>query len=279
MHFTKYTGLGNDFIFLDGQTALSVKDPFTLAKKMCDRRFGIGADGLILLLPSQQADVRMRIINSDGSEAEMCGNASRCVPLHLRRSGQTQKKAILLETLAGIIGTEVIDEKKGLVCVNMGTPRFLCGQIPMTGEADKPARNVTLNVSGQNFTGTGVSMGNPHFVIVVPDISKIDLEALGPQIENAPQFPQKTNVEYVQILSANSVRMRVWERGAGITKACGTGACATAAACLQDGKVSGKVQVILDGGTLEIAWPQQQAIFMTGPAQYVFQGDFNNDIL
>ena len=261
MRFTKYTGLGNDFVFLDGTTAEAVKNPAALARRVCDRRLGIGADGLVLLLPSKTADVKMRIFNADGSEAEMCGNASRCVPIHLRHTGKNTSKHITLETLAGPIQTEIIDEQKNWVRVNMGTPRLL-------NEA------LTVHVNGTNFCGTSLSMGNPHFVIFVQDISQIDLAAWGPKIETHNAFPHKTNVEFVQVLSNNSVRMRVWERGAGITQACGTGACATVAACVLHQKTGPNVRVILDGGELEIAWPDRQAIWMSGPAKAVFTGDF-----
>ena len=281
MHFTKYSGLGNDFVFLDGLTAKAVKDPFSLARKICDRRDGVGADGLILLLPSAKADVKMRIINADGSEAEMCGNASRCVPLHLYLMGQTQKKLITLETLAGLIKTEIVDEKKQLVRVNMGTPKLLRGQIPMTGNPEEPAQNIALKLRTQSVTGTGVSMGNPHFVIFTDDISDFNVTALGPKIENHSAFPQKTNVEFVQIISPQHVRMRVWERGVGITRACGTGACAAAVATILQGGLlcTNEVRVQLDGGDLLIEWPDHRDIFMTGPAQQTFTGDFNYDPL
>lgn len=259
MHFSKYNGLGNDFIFLDGPTALHVQDPFGLARTLCDRHTGIGADGLVLLLPSRVADVRMRIINSDGSEAEMCGNASRCVPLHLRYTGVSTARKITLETLAGLIETEIVDAKANLVKVNMGTPRQLTP--------------LTVQVDGKNWTGTCVSMGNPHFVINVPDVESFAVDYWGPLLEKHTAFPHKTNVEFVQVLSNKMVRMRVWERGAGITRACGTGACATAAACIQAGLTAKEITVRLDGGDLQIAWPEQKAILMTGPAQRVFEGD------
>lgn len=274
MKFTKYTGIGNDFVFLDGQTAQSVKNPAALAVEMCNRRFGVGADGLVLLLPSQTTDVRMRIFNADGSEAEMCGNASRCVPLHLYQRGLISKKNIVLETLAGPIYTEILDEKQGLVCVDMGRPHLTRKAIPLAGEGDDTALNISLSAAGRMWTGTAVSMGNPHFVIFVEDISKIDLQAVGPHIETHPLFPRKTNVEFVQVLDKNTVRMRVWERGAGITQACGTGACATAVAGVLTGKTSHEITVILDGGSLQIAWPQRKNLLMTGPAQKVFTGDF-----
>lgn len=275
MEFTKYTGLGNDFIFLDGPTALSVKDPFALAKRLCDRRFGIGADGLVLLLPSQHADIRMRIINSDGTEAEMCGNASRCVPLHLWARRLIDKQQIALETLAGDIRVEILDAPKGLVRVNMGWPRLTRGAIPMQGDPREQAFNVPLEVDGSVWTGTAVSMGNPHFVIFVEDISKVELEKWGPKLETHPAFPHKTNVEFVQVLDDKNVRMRVWERGAGITQACGTGACATAVACVAVLKMPPEITVHLDGGDLQIAWPKQKEVWMTGPAKEVFRGEID----
>ncbi len=278
MQFTKYTGLGNDFIFLDTPQAQALRDPFHAAKVLCDRHTGIGADGLILLLPSDKADVQMRIINSDGSEAEMCGNASRCVPLHLVRHGLTAKRQITLDTLAGLIRTEIVDEKNGLVRVNMGTPRLMRGEIPMDGPANEKAIGVTLQAADREFTGTAVSMGNPHFVIFVKDINLVLLEKWGPALENHPAFPRKTNVEFVQVLDNQTVRMRVWERGAGITQACGTGACATAVACVLNHQTVPDITVQLDGGNLQIAWPDQQDVWMTGPAREVFSGAYLGDL-
>lgn len=259
MHFTKYNGLGNDFIFLDGTTALNVNEPAALARALCNRYTGIGADGLVLLLPSKIADVRMRIINSDGSEAEMCGNASRCVPLHLRTAGLFTKKHITLETLAGLIDTEIIDEHKPLVRVNMGMPKEISA--------------LTVQVEGRAFTGMNVSMGNPHFVILLKDLAAFPVEHWGPLLETHSAFVHKTNVEFVQVLDENTVRMRVWERGAGITRACGTGACATAVACISQELNRDPLTVKLDGGDLQIDWPERKEIFMTGPAQKVFEGD------
>lgn len=273
MKFTKYSGLGNDFVFLDGPAALAVQDPAALARRVCNRRTGIGADGLVLLLPSDKADVRMRIFNADGSEAEMCGNASRCVPLHLLRRGQTDKKQITLDTLAGLIRTEIIDENRGLVRVDMGMPRLKRGDIPMTGDPTQNAMWIEVEIDGQKLVGTGVSMGNPHFVILVDDIYNVPLEKWGPLLETHPLFPQKTNVEFVQVLNETTLRMRVWERGAGITMACGTGACATAVACMLNGKTHDEVTVQLDGGNLQIAWPESKHVLMTGPAQEIFTGE------
>ena len=205
----------------------------------------------------------------------MCGNASRCVPLHLLSCGMTNKKQIILETLAGEIQTEVIDFTKGLVRVNMGRPRLTRGEIPMQGDPRERAIDVPLNVNGTEWRGTAVSMGNPHFVIFVEDIAKIELEKWGPRLEKHPSFPRKTNVEFVQILDDKSVRMRVWERGAGITQACGTGACATAVACVLNRKTKTEIIVHLDGGDLQIAWPNKEEVWMTGPAKKVFKGEID----
>lgn len=274
MYFTKYTGLGNDFVFLDGQTAQDITNPSLLAQKICDRRFGVGADGLVLLLPSQKADVRMRIINSDGSEAEMCGNASRCVPLHLYRRGLSHRRDVSLETLAGIIHTEIVDECCGLVRVDMGPARLTRAEIPMDGFPTERAINVPVEVCGQTLYGTAVSMGNPHFVIFTDEVEKIPLAQWGPAIEKSPLFPHKTNVEFVQVLNEHTLRMRVWERGAGITQACGTGACAAAVASVLNNKTAAQVSVKLDGGDLQIEWPEQKRVLMTGLAQEVFTGDY-----
>ena len=275
MQFTKYTGLGNDFVILDGKTARNVQDPCALAQKICDRHFGVGADGLVLLLPSEKADMRMQIINSDGSEAEMCGNATRCVALHLYRRGIVLKKQISLETLAGIIHTDIIDDVTGMVRVDMGVPRLKRGEIPMTGIASERAVNVPLRACGTEFCGTAVSMGNPHFVVFVPNAEKAPVETWGPALETHEAFPRKTNVEFVHVINDRTVRMRVWERGAGITKACGTGACATAVACVLNRKTIEQVTVKLDGGDLWSDWPAGKPnIFMTGPAAEVFTGDY-----
>ena len=277
MQFTKYTGLGNDFVLLDGAAATDLKNPSALAKTICNRRFGVGADGLVLLSPSDKADIKMRIFNSDGSEAEMCGNASRCVALHLFRRKMGKKKQISLDTLAGIIRTDITDEARGLVRVDMGVPHLTKGEIPMTGNPAETAVNFPLTAAGQTFYATAVSMGNPHLVIFTPDISKVPLSVWGPQLETHPLFPRKTNVEFVQVLDDKTVRMRVWERGAGITLACGTGSCATAVACILNHKTEKNITVKLDGGDLFIEWPDKKNIFMTGLAQAVFTGDYWGD--
>ena len=277
MHFIKYQGLGNDFIFVDAQKE-KFSDLSHAAQILCDRRFGIGADGLILIHTSTCADVRMQIINSDGSEAEMCGNASRCAPLFCKEIGKQVNEKFVLETLAGPIVTQVKDWQKGWVTVDMGAPRLNRSQIPMLGKPDEKAIEDLITVDGINWCGTAVSMGNPHFVIFVPDINKVDISTIGPKIEKHPAFPQKTNVEFVQKIDEHTLRMRVWERGAGITQACGTGSCATAVAAILTGRTKEKVRVLLDGGELEIDWTGQNHVFMTGPAQKVFEGEYTHNL-
>ena len=277
MKFTKYSGLGNDFILVNGFKE-NIKDPFTAAQKLCDRHLGIGADGLVLVQPSETADLRMKIFNSDGSEAEMCGNASRCVPLFARKEGLTDKTTLTLETLAGPIKTEIKDSHLGLVSVDMGVPRLLRGQIPMTGDPTDTAVDVPLEVGGAVRYGTAVSMGNPHFVMFGPDVEYAQLRELGPLVEKNPAFPAKTNVEFVTVIDPQTLRMRVWERGAGITRACGTGACASVVAAVINGKTERRVTVKLDGGDLLIDWPEQKNIFMTGPAEEIFEGEWKSEL-
>lgn len=277
MQFTKYNGLGNDFVFVN-TFKQTLQDPFRAAKILCDRRRGIGADGLILIGPSTVNDVRMRVINADGSEAQMCGNASRCVPFFVREQGILAKSELTLETLAGPIYTKIVDEAQHLVTVDMGIPRLLRGQIPMTGDPSECAIDIPLQMPAEVVYGTAVSMGNPHFVMFGPDAEHVPVEIYGPQVENHKMFPQKTNVEFVTVLDENTVRMRVWERGAGITQACGTGACASVVAAVISGKTSRRVTVKLDGGALQIDWPEQKHIFMTGPAEKTFTGTWEKPL-
>lgn len=275
MHFVKYHGLGNDFVIVDASRE-TLPDFARAARKLCDRRFGVGADGLVLLWPQDGANVRMRIFNSDGSEAEMCGNASRCVPLYWREKGLLSGKRLTLHTLAGPIVTEAADGAENRVCVDMGVPRLTRAEIPMTGDPAEKAVGVRLEAAGRAWEGTAVSMGNPHFVIFVPDLDEIDLCAAGPALEHHGAFPRKTNVEFVQVLSDGALHMRVWERGAGVTKACGTGACATLVAAALTGRTGRSARVVLDGGELQIAWREDGHVFMTGPAQKVFEGDYTD---
>ncbi len=247
MEFVKYHGLGNDFILIDGDVESAPLSP-EFVRQICDRNFGVGADGVVVTKKIAEKSFEMRIFNSDGSECEMCGNATRCVAKHLNIAG-----VIELNTLCGVIRPELLDS--GLVRVDMG--------VPEVGES------VTLN----NFAGTCVSMGNPHFVTFVENFESFDLTTEGSKLEVDPFFPNKCNIEFVQVLSPDSVRMRVWERGCGITLACGTGSCATVVAGVVTGRLANNVTVKLDGGELEIAWDKTTGrIYMSGPAQKVFTG-------
>ncbi|WP_227767013.1 diaminopimelate epimerase [Zhaonella formicivorans] len=277
MKFTKMHGLGNDFVVLEGKELSPGVDLGELAVKVCDRHFGIGADGLMIILPSEVADIRMRIFNSDGSEAEMCGNGIRCFAKYVYEQGIVKKEEIRVETLAGIIVPRLQIESGSItgICVDMGEPHLDRALIPMLGEPGLVV-NETLVVGGQPYQVTAVSMGNPHCVIYTGNLDEIPLAALGRQIETHYVFPKKTNVEFVQILSPNEVRMKVWERGAGETLACGTGACAVAVAGVLNLLTERKVTVHLAGGDLQIFWNEHDNhVYMTGPAETVFNGDYS----
>ena len=274
MRFTKWQGLGNDFVIVNTFEE-TIYDERELAKAMCDRHFGIGADGLVLIAPSDTADFQMRIINSDGTYAEMCGNATRCVASYLKSRGMSDGGSVRLETLAGIVEPRVLDGEDNLVEVNMGKARLLRDEIPMQGDEEDTAINIPLEVNGWTWYGTGVSMGNPHFVIFVDNLAQIALEDWGPRIERHPMFPHKTNVEFVQRINAGKIRMRVWERGCGITMACGTGSCASVVAGVLTQRTDRDVTVILDGGELMISYKENGIVTMTGPAVEVFSGNWS----
>lgn len=274
--FTKWHGLGNDFVIVNGFSE-TIADFQAAAIEVCDRHLGIGADGLVLVLPSETADFEMRIFNSDGSEAEMCGNVTRCVARYVYENGLTANTRITLETKAGIIIPELIIERGVIktVKVDMGEPRLKRKDIPLLGAAEDEAVDVPLTVEDQTFFITCVSMGNPHCVIFVDDIDSIDLERIGPKIETHALFPRKTNVEFVQVRDRNRLRMRVWERGAGITLACGTGASATLVAAVLNGKAEHQATIELDGGELLVEWDRaDHHIYMSGPATEVFRGEY-----
>lgn len=272
MEFLKMHGLGNDFVIIDeiNKPYLVEKNLPELGRKICDRRFGIGADGLVLLLPSDKADFKMRIINSDGSEAEMCGNAIRCVARYYMEKYFTSERILAVETLAGIIRPEVLENN--LVKVDMGRPILKPQEIPVAVDAEPV--NIPLEVLDQKFYFTAVSMGNPHAVIFVDSLAKIELEKYGPLIETNHLFPRKTNVEFVEVVSPEKAKVLVWERGAGATLACGTGACAVTVAGRILGKFREKVEVVLPGGSLFIEWQFGESVFMTGPAELVFKGEY-----
>ncbi len=274
MNFTKMNGLGNDFIVVAGERQLP-ENAAQLAVDLCNRNFGIGADGLVYILPSEKADFRMRIINSDGSEAEQCGNAIRCVAKYVYDNGMTASETITIETLgAGVQKVQLTTEggKVLQVRVDMGEPILEGLQVPTTVDAPI-VNNHPIEVDGRNFAFTAVSMGNPHCVIQVEDAKSFDLWAWGPKLETHPLFPRKVNVEFVTVHSRSHVDMRVWERGAGPTLACGTGACATVVASALNGLTDRTATVSLKGGDLIIEWNEDDNhVYMTGPAAEVFSG-------
>jgi len=274
--FVKMHGLGNDFVLMNFIMAEPDIDWPLLAQRICDRRLGVGADGLVLILPSDYADLQMRIFNPDGSEAEMCGNAIRCVSRYLYERTMILNSEMTIETKAGIKKTQLLfSEENGLeqilVRVDMGIPVLEAAQIPVHSQAT-PVVNEGLELETSQLQFSAVSMGNPHCVVFVPTLESVDFYRLGPEIEVHPRFPKKTNVEFVQVISPRELKVRVWERGAGETLACGTGACAVAVAAVLNGLAERAVAVDLPGGRLEIEWAEDGRVFMTGPAQYVFEG-------
>lgn len=274
MVFTKMHGLGNDFIIVYGEQEIPV-DAADLAVKWCNRFFGIGADGLVYILPSDKADFRMRIINSDGSEAEQCGNAIRCVAKYVYEYGYADKSEITIETLgAGVqkVSLRFDGEKVVSVRVDMGEPVLEGLKVPTTLNYN-PVVNHPIEVEGREFRFTAVSMGNPHCVIYVDDAVHFDLSVWGPKLEVHPLFPKKINVEFATVQAPDFVDMRVWERGAGPTLACGTGACATLVASVLNGSTDRAAVISLKGGDLFIEWDEiDNHVYMTGPAEMVYEG-------
>lgn len=274
IEFTKYHGLGNDFILIDNRAHTEPIITSEQAVQLCDRHFGIGADGVIFALPGQNGtDYTMRIFNSDGSEPEMCGNGIRCLAQFLYElEGADAKTQYRIHTLAGVITPQL--EGNGRVKVDMGIPQLLAAEIPTTLAAvDQKVIDIPLEVAGQIWKVTCVSMGNPHCITFVEDAAAIPLESIGPQFEYHPAFPKRTNTEFIQVVRPDYLKMRVWERGAGATLACGTGACATVVAGVLTGESDRACTVELPGGCLEIEWSEQdQRVYMTGPAERVFSG-------
>lgn len=278
VHFTKYHGIGNDFILIDNRHQADPLLSPEQAVQWCDRHFGIGADGVIFALPGQaETDYTMRIFNSDGSEPEMCGNGIRCMArfvadLETAEGLDTTGKTYRIHTLAGLICPKLEDD--GQVTVDMGLPRLLAEEIPTTlGAAGEKVVARSLEVAGQTWDVTCVSMGNPHCITFVEDVAAIALEQIGPQFEHHPVFPKRINTEFIQVVSPSYLKMRVWERGAGITLACGTGACAALVAGVLNQRCDRRATVELPGGNLQIEWSNHdQHLYMTGPAQKVFTG-------
>jgi diaminopimelate epimerase len=275
MKFTKMHGIGNDYVYVNA-FAENVPDPVETAKKVSDRHFGIGGDGLILIGPSERADVRMRMFNADGSESEMCGNGIRCVAKFLYDHGLVRKPALKIETGRGILSLE-LQVQAGTVSqvrVDMGEPILDSSLIPTT-LAGSPPVNVPLSVAGQTLIVTCVSMGNPHCVTFVGSITDELVLGVGPRVEVHPAFPRKTNVEFIKVQAPDELIMRVWERGSGETMACGTGACASAVAGVLAGKSQRRVTMHLRGGDLQLHWSENDNhVYMTGPAVEVFSGDW-----
>lgn len=276
MKFTKMQGLGNDYVYVNCFEE-KIENPSELAVKVSDRHFGIGSDGLILIRPSEVADFRMTMFNADGSESEMCGNGIRCVGKYVYDYGLTDKTEVSVETLAGIKYLKFLikDGKVDMVTVNMGEPILKPELVPVVGEGDAVIDS-PIEVDGKEYKMTCVSMGNPHSVVFVDDVDNFPLHEVGPLFEHHKAFPRRVNAEFCQVIDRTHAKMRVWERGTGETLACGTGTCATAVACILNGKTEDEVTITLLGGDLIIRWDREKnVIYMTGPAGVVFDGEID----
>lgn len=274
MKFTKMHGIGNDYVYVNGFEE-TVKNKSEAAKFVSDRHFGIGSDGLIFINPSKVADFEMEMYNSDGSRAEMCGNGIRCVGKYVYDSGMTDKTEISVDTLAGVkyLTLNVKDGKVCEVTVDMGEPELTPEKIPVISDSERVISE-DITVDGKNYQITAVSMGNPHAVVFYDGIKDMEIEKIGPKFECHERFPRRTNTEFVEVKDREHVSMRVWERGAGETLACGTGACAVTVACILNGLTESKVRVTLLGGDLSVEWNRENnRVYMTGPAETVFTGE------
>lgn len=276
MEFSKMHGCGNDYVYVNCMEK-ELPNPNAISEYVSHRRFGIGADGLICIMPSQVADFRMRMFNADASEGKMCGNGTRCVAKYVYDNGLTDKTTITLETLGGIktIDMTVVDGKVTEAVVDMGEPIFRTKEIPMISDHYVFMDQGLVIEEDLVYNGTAVSMGNPHFVIFVDDVEAVKLEEIGPRIENHPLFPERTNVEFVQVIDDNTVKFRVWERGSGETWACGTGACAVTVACIflsKAGKKDQELNVLVKGGKLKVTYRSDNHVLLKGPATHVFDG-------
>ena len=276
MRFTKMEGLGNDYIYVDCMAGEPASDWENLSIRMSDRHFGVGADGIILIMPSKVADFRMRMFNADGSEGKMCGNGSRCVARYVYDNGLTRKTEVTLETLAGIKVLKMhlgADGKVDTVTVDMGEPILTAAEVPALSASERMVEENLPTAKHGDFAVTAVSMGNPHGVIFVDEITDELVLGAGPELERHSAFPDRANIEFVKVIDGETVQMRVWERGSGETLACGTGACATAVAAALTGRTNRKVTVKLIGGDLSIEWNEKDNhVYMTGPARTVFTG-------
>ena len=279
LNFTKMTGLGNDYIYVDCTNGTKLNNIPEIAKKLSDRHFGIGSDGLILIEKpdDSNSDFKMRIFNTDGSEAEMCGNGIRCVAKFIHDKNLSDNDKISIDTLGGIKKVKIIENENGEcneVIVDMGEPIFQDKNIPYN-IYEPFTKDLDINVEGERMRFTIVSMGNPHAVTFVENLDDLQIEMCGPIIENNPIFPNRTNVEFVEIEDKNNIKVRVWERGVGETFACGTGACAAVVASGINGYTDENVTVKLPGGKLKIEWGKDNHIYMQGPATTVYEGKIN----
>ncbi len=276
MKFTKMQGIGNDYVYVNCFQE-TVDDPAKTARIVSDRHFGVGSDGLILIKPSEKADFEMDMYNADGSRGAMCGNGIRCVAKYVYDYGLTDQTRITVDTASGVktLELQVENGKAVRVKVDMGAPILEPERIPVKSEKER-VMDAPVSVGGAEYRMTCVSMGNPHCVVPVEDVDGLEIEKIGPLFENHPMFPDRVNTEFIRVLDRNTVQMRVWERGAGETWACGTGACAVAVACALNGWTEEKVLVKLRGGDLEIFWDRDKnTVFMTGPAAVVFEGEID----
>jgi diaminopimelate epimerase len=276
MRFTKMHGLGNDYVYVSTFDQKAPAEPSRLARAVSDRHFGIGGDGLILIMPSERADARMRMFNADGSEGEMCGNGVRCVAKYIHDHGIARKQQVTIETGRGILALdlEVVAGRVQRVKVDMGSPILEQQKIPTLLPGNPPIE-VPIEVDDRLLAVTAVSMGNPHAVVYLSNVDGVPLESIGPEFEHQPVFPNRVNLHVVQVLGPAEVKMRTWERGSGITLACGTGACAVCVAGVLTGRTGRSILAHLPGGDLELAWPDDRSsVFMTGPATEVFSGEW-----
>ncbi len=277
MHFTKMHGLGNDYIYVDCSIE-KVVNPSLLARKISDRHFGVGSDGLVLILPSDEADFEMRMFNSDGSESSICGNAVRCIGKYVFDRHLTDKDIIHLKTGAGIktLQLKIADGKVHTVDVDMGEPVLTPSDIPVLFNEDVCV-NLPIHIKNEEYRVTCVGMGNPHCVLFTENAENVKIDEIGPILERHPMFPQRTNVEFATVINRKEIRMRVWERGAGETMACGSGACATLVAAVLNALCDHDVILHLNGGDLQIRWQKENRhIFMEGPAEFVFDGEWES---
>lgn len=276
MKFTKMQGCGNDYVYVDGsKEKIALEDKPELVRRLSDRHFGIGGDGVIFIHPAKEADFEMEMYNMDGSRSEMCGNGIRCVAKFVYDKGLTDKTSLSIVSCGKIkyIDLTVENGKVSLVKVNMGAPVLKAAEVPVVSENEQVV-DEAIEVGGKEYKMTCVSMGNPHAIVFMDNVANLQIEKIGPSFENHVRFPNRTNTEFIKVLDDRTVEMRVWERGTGETLACGTGACAAVVACVLNGLTEDEVTVKLLGGNLQIKWDREEnLVYMTGPAEIVFEGE------